>query len=168
MTKHNGRCLKGKRCYKTTYIYPYVKYNFICAFKYGKIIGYKLYPKQKGGIDKNKFNDFYNKYIKNKYKDHLIILDNAKFHKAKEVVDNIEKDNKIIYSIAYNPQCNPVENLFSQLKSHIKKYSPDTYDELKDKIKYIFSNKIKKKHLKNYFKYLFTQANDFIEKNKKK
>jgi len=103
-----GRCLKGKRCYKTTYVYPYVKYNFICAFKYGKIIGYKLYPKQKGDIDKNKFNDFYNKYIKNKYKDHLIILDNAKFHKAKEVVDNIEKDNKIIYSIAYNPHCNPI------------------------------------------------------------
>ena len=52
---------------------------------------------KKGGIDKNKFNDFYNKYIKNKYKDHLIILDNAKFHKAKEEVDNIEKDNKIIF-----------------------------------------------------------------------
>jgi transposase-like protein len=165
MTKHNGRCLKGKRCYKTTYIYPYVKYNFICAFKYGKIIGFKLYPKQKGGIDKNKFNDFYNKYIKNKYKDHLIILDNAKFHKAKEVVDNIEKDNKIIYSIPYNPQCNPIENLFSQLKSHIKNYSPDTYDELKKKVKYIFKKKIKKEHLKNYFKYLFIQATDFITKN---
>ena len=75
------------------------------------------------GIDKNKFNDFYNKYIKNKYKDHLIILDNAKFHKAKEVVDNIQKDNKNIYSLVYNPQCNPIENLFSQLKSHIKNYS---------------------------------------------
>ena len=25
-------------------------------------------------------------------------------------------------------------------------------------------NKIKKEHLKNYFKYLFTQANDFINK----
>jgi len=37
-----------------------------------------------------------------------------------------------------------------------------------EQYKYIFSNKIKKEHLKNYFKYLFTQANDFIEKNKEK
>jgi hypothetical protein len=50
-----------------------------------------------------------------------------------------------------NPQCNPIENLLSQLKSYVKNYSLDTYDELKDKIKYIF-----------------TQATDFFEKNKEK
>ena len=38
-------------------------------------------------------------------------------------------------------------------------------EELKKTIDYIFKNKIKDEHLKNYFNYLFTQANDFINKN---
>ena len=91
-----------------------------------------FYSINTGGIDSNKFSEFYNKFIKNKYKNHLIILDNAKFHKSKEVIDNIEKsENKIIYSLPYNPSLNPIENLFSQFKNYIKNKSPDNYEELK-------------------------------------
>lgn len=166
MMKNNGRCEKGKRCYKTIHTYPFIKFNFICAIKYGKIIGYTLYEKNTGGIDSIKFSEFYNKFIKDKYINHLIILDNAKFHKSKDVIDNIEKSgNKIIYSLPYNPSLNPIENLFSQFKNHIKNKSPDNYEELKKTIEYIFKNKIKDEHIKNYFNYLFTQANDFINKN---
>lgn len=148
LTNNEGRCVKGRKCYKTIYKYPFVKFNFIYAIKYGKIIGYKLYEKDKGlnkifdfiygfikyknkififfkgGIDNIKFSQYYNDFIKNKYEDNLIILDNARFHKSKDVIDNIVKSkNKIIYSIPYNPQCNPIENLFSQLKSHVKNKS---------------------------------------------
>ena len=42
---------------------------------------------------------------------------------------------------------------------------PDNYEELKKTIDYIFINKISEVHIKNYFNYLFTQANDFINKN---
>ena len=65
---------KGKRCYKTIHKYPFVKFNFVCAMKYGKIIGYKLY--QKNSIDTYKFNAFYDKFIKDTYKNHLIIMQN--------------------------------------------------------------------------------------------
>ena len=165
MTKHLGRCEKGKKCYKTVHKYPFVKFNFVCAIKYGKIIGYKLYEKDKGGIDNIKFTQFYNDFIKNKYEDNLIILDNARFHKSKDVIDNIVKSkNKIIYSLAYNPQCNPIENLFSQLKSHVKNKSPDNFEELKLTIDNIIKYKITKEHLNNYFNYLFIQAHDYIDK----
>ena len=121
MKKSNARCQKGSRCYDTTY--PFVKFNFICAIKNGKVIGYKLY-KDRGGINADKFSSFYNEYIKNKYTKHLIILDNARFYKSQFVKENIiNSDNKIIYSLAYNPNLNPIENLFSQLKSHIKNRS---------------------------------------------
>ena len=167
MMKNHGRSKKCKRCYKTVTTYPFVKFNFICAIKCGKIIGYELHQKNTGGIDAVKFNDFYNKFIKNKYKDYLIILDNAKFHKSKDVISNFEKSgNKILYSLPYNPQLNPIENVFSQLKSHVKNKSPDTYNELKSVIDKIIKEKITKEHLENYYKYLFTQANDFINKNK--
>ncbi len=39
----------------------------------------------KEAIDKDKFIDFLNKNIKNKYKNHLLLLDNAKFHHNKNV-----------------------------------------------------------------------------------
>ena len=44
-------------------------------------------------------------------------------------------------------QYNPIKNLFSQLKSHIKNKSSDNFKELKNIIKYI----ITKDHLKNYY-----------------
>ena len=46
----------------------------------------------------------------------------------------------------YNPNCNPIKKFFSQLKNYVK-------------------NKIKEEHLQNYFKYLFIQAYDYINKN---
>ena len=42
MKKSNARCQKGSRCYDTKFTYPFVKFNFICAVKNGKIIDYKL------------------------------------------------------------------------------------------------------------------------------
>ena len=113
------------------------------CYKNGKIIGYKLY-KHKGGIDAEKFSTFYDNYIKNKYTKHLIILDNARFHKSQFVKDNIiNSDNKIIYSLPYNPNLNPIENLFRQLKSDLD---------------YIIKNKVSKEHLENYYNYLYKQT----------
>ena len=166
MTRNLGRSDKGKRCYKTVHKYPFVKFNFICAIKYGKVIGYKLYQKDGHGIDNIKFNNFYNEYIKNKYKNQLLILDNARFHKSKDVINNItDSQNEIIYTIPYNPSCNPIENFFSQLKNYVKNKSPDNFDELKQIIDKVIKNKIKKEHLKNYFNYLFIQASNYINKN---
>lgn len=165
MSKNFGRCLKGKRCYRNIHKYPYVKFNFICAIKYGKVIGYELYSKTNSGIDAIVFNNFYNKNIKYKYENHLIILDNARFHKTTEVIDNInESKNKVIFSLAYSPQLNPIENFFSQLKNHIRNESPINYEDLKKEIKSVIDNKIKTTHIKNYFKYLFLQAEEYLKK----
>jgi len=117
-----------------------------------------------GGIDVNKFNEFYNKFIKDKYKINLIIMDNAKFHKTSQVKDNIEKTkNRPIYILPYNAKLNSIENLFSQIKNYVKDISPSTYEELKITIDNIIKTKINKEHLKNYFNYLFIQAQSHIE-----
>ena len=64
---------------------------------------------------------------------------NSKFKQF--VKDNIlNSDNKIIYSLPYNPSLNPIENIFSQLKSHIKNKSPDNYEQLKDDLNNIIKN----------------------------
>ena len=93
-------------------------------------------------------------------------MDNAKFHKSKETVENImSSKNKILNILPYNAQLNPIENLFSQLKNHVRNKSPDNFEELKQTIDRIIKKKIKEEQLKNYFNYLFIQAKDFIDKN---
>ena len=91
------------------------------AIKYEKVIGYKLYKKDNGVIDAIKFNNFYNKFIKDKY--YLLISDNANFYRSKIVKENIQNsNNKIIYSLPYNPTCNLIKN-----------NCPDNFDKLKRK-----------------------------------
>ena len=55
-----------------------------------------------------------------------------------------------------------IMNVTIQLKSHVKNKNPDNFDELKNVINKVIKKKIKEEHLKNYFKYLFIQANDYI------
>jgi len=74
--------------------------------------------------------------------------------------------NKPIYILPYNAKLNPIENFFSQIMLKIQVnfnlklitlffVCPATYDELQITINDIIKTKINKKHLKNYFKYLF-------------
>jgi transposase len=53
-----------------------------------------------------------------------LILDNASFHKSKEITELFEK-NRItpLYLSPYSPDLNPIEKKWSQLKAKIKKYS---------------------------------------------
>jgi hypothetical protein len=54
------------------------KYSGIFAISSEGVIGYNLYKK---GIDSNRMVDFINKFINVKYKNKLIILDNASSHR---------------------------------------------------------------------------------------
>ena len=135
--------------------------------KYGKIISYELYENLKGGVGSNEFNEFINKNIKNKYKNHYVLLDNASFHRSKIVKENITNSkNKYPYSLPYNPQSNPIENLFSQIKNYVRQETPQTYTKLNEVITNTIKNNVKTEHTKNYFKSLFMQTNNFINKNK--
>jgi len=166
MVREHGRNTKGRRAYYNTNMYPYKKYNCLCAIKYGKIIGIKIYE-DTGGINKEKFMKFIDDFIKNKYKNHTILLDNAIFHKSKEVKTKIEETkNNYLYCIRYRPNTNPIEGFFNQLKHYLKLKSPQTYQEIISEIKNIIKNNVKKENLKNYFNYLFLRANDFLTKNK--
>jgi transposase len=62
-------------------------------------------------------------------------MDNAKFHKSKETVENsTSSKNKILNILPYNAQMKPIENLYSQLKNHVRNKSSDNFEELKQTI----------------------------------
>ena len=83
-------------------------------------------------------------------------MDNASPHKwllLKELIT--DSGNNLLYTVSYNPQTNPIEEFFSQLKHYIRKKSPQNYKVIYNEIKNILQTKVTKQHLKNYFKHSF-------------
>ena len=131
MTLSYGRSKSGTRVIKKTTKYPYKRYNLLCAISSNKVVGWNLYPERKGGVKTIDIIEFYNNCIKNKYENHLIIMDNAVIHKSKIIKNIIENsNNELLYSVPYHPETNAIEEFFSQLKHYIKKESPNTYDDI--------------------------------------
>jgi putative transposase len=156
MTLSYGRSRSGTRVIKKTNKYPYKRFNLLCAISADKVIGWKLYPERKGGVKTNDILEFYDEFIKDKYKNHLVIMDNAVIHKSKIIRETIENSkNELLYSVPYHPETNSIEEFFSQLKHYIKKESPNTYEEIDKVIKDILANKITQEHLINYLKHSY-------------
>ena len=92
------------------------KYSLLCAINNKHVIAYKLYN---GPIKAVDFKDFLEKFIyKNEYKNHSLILDNARIHHAKILKSN--KQLSFIYNVPYSPELNPIEKVFSIIKSVIR------------------------------------------------
>jgi transposase len=162
MTLNYGRSKKGRRVYMKTHIYPFKKFNVLCAIKFGKVVGIEIYEELKGGVKVNEFNKFIDKYINKKYKNHLILLDNASFHRSKLIKQKIkDSKNELLYTIPYHPETNPIEEFFSQLKHYVKLESPQTYKEIVKVMKNTIKDKIKPLHIKNYFNHLVIRAKKF-------
>ena len=84
-------------------------------------------------------------------KNKLLLFDNARSHIAKSVLESIKNSgNDYVLNIPYNPQTNPIESYFSELKHYIKLDSKIEYIDLLKSIKNSIK-KIKKSHYKNHF-----------------
>ena len=123
----------GKRCViKTQSQEVFKKYTGVFAISIDGVIGMELY--EKGGIDTEKLIIFLEKFITNKYKNKVIILDNASSHRNEKIKQLINKNNKILYSIPYQHYTNSIEQFFSKLKSGLQKKKGLKYEELKRNI----------------------------------
>ncbi len=75
-------------------------------------------------------------------------MDNARIHHAKLFKEYTRDNNAaVIYNVAYNPETNPVENVFGTLKSNIVNHNTQTITKLRKSIEKVIS-KINSDHLK--------------------
>ncbi len=126
-------------------------------------IGYELY--EQGAVNAERLAEFITAHIKGKYTDHLIIMDNAMFHKSPEVKKAVEESgNKILYSVAYYPRSNPIEQYFNQVKHYIKKESPISFADTKKTLEKSIKQ-VKEKNYKNYFIHAFNA--EWLKKDRK-
>jgi len=166
MPSNYSRCNLGQRCVlKTKNNKVFTKYTLVCAMSSKRIIGYELY--ENGGMNALRMIEFINKYIKNKFKNNLIIMDNGGSHKNKEIKKVIENTgNRILYCVPYKPKTNAVESFFSQFKHYfVIENKSITYQELKKHVKKTLK-KIPKSSFTNYMKYAYQskEPRKYIEK----
>ena len=76
---------------------PLEKYTGIFAISVNGVEGWELY--EKGGINTERLVEFLQKFITEKYRNKLIILDNASAHKNDTIRDLVNKHNKLLYSV---------------------------------------------------------------------
>jgi len=75
------------------------KYTGIFAISTKGVIGWELY--EKSGINADRLYEFLETHITSKYKDKLIILDNASSHRNDKIKELINKNNKLLYAVPY-------------------------------------------------------------------
>ena len=107
--------------------------------------------------------NFIDKFINRKYKNKLIILDNASSHKNQLVKDVIKKDNKLLYTVPYQHYTNAIEGYFNVLKSRLQKKKGLTYNELLKNVKDVL-DKIPIHIYKNLIKGAYNRSEKFVKR----
>ena len=155
-----SRCFIGKRCIvKTNKNFVFQKFTLLVAISNSQRIGYELY--EKGGTTKERLLAFLEKNVFGKYKNHLIIMDNAGSHHNDLIREAIVKSgNQILYSVPYTPKSNSIEQYFNQLKYYLKKYrNVNDFQQLKQNVQSAI-HKIKPQNYANYFKDVYDRKKD--------
>jgi transposase len=153
---------KGKRCViKTQSQEVFKKYTGIFAISVDGVVGWDLY--EKGGINADRMVEFLEQHITSKYRNKLIILDNASSHRNPKVKEIINKDNHLLYAVPYQHFTNSIENYFSILKSRLQKLNGLTYSKLKENITNTIIN-IPKEKYRNIIKGAYERPEKYISK----
>jgi len=150
-----SRCNLGRRCIiKTTSQFVFRKFTLLVAISNSKWVGKEMY--EKGGMTKERLLVFLEKHIFPKYRNHLIILDNAGSHNN-ELIKNaiIKSGNDYLFCIPYTPKTDAIEEYFNQIKTYLKKNrNVENYQQLEKNVDKAIE-KVKPENYKNYFHHAY-------------
>ena len=156
---------KGKRCViKTQSQEVFKKYTGVFAISFDGMVGWDLY--EKSGINADRMVEFIQTHISGKYKNKLIILDNASSHRNPKVKEIINKENHLLYAVPYQHFTNSIENYFSMLKSRLQKLDGLTHISLKENITKVI-REIPKEKYRNIIKGTYERPEKYVSNKNK-
>jgi transposase len=118
----HGYSFRGQRCFDTYDWGKKNRVNAIGALLNGRIIAPALFETSINKIIFSEWiiNDLLPELIPNS----IICMDNASFHKCKQMQEAIESaGHKLEYFPTYSPDLNPIEHVWAQAKKIRKKYN---------------------------------------------
>ena len=138
MVRLYGRAMRGNRSVDNTPLNTPKNTTILSSIR---LNGETAYTTYQGGTTKDKFID----YLKNVLaptlnENDIVIMDNMRTHHAKDV-QKIVKELKmnVIFLPPYSPDFNPIEKMWSKIKSILRKLRSRTLTELSESIKQAFS-----------------------------
>jgi transposase len=149
MSRAVARALKGKRVYQRRKFYRGKKLTVIGAIKQEEVLTTKIIEKSMKGDD---FLEFVQVNLAPKLKPgDVVVMDNLNSHHREGVKEAIEAVGaKVEYLPVYSPEFNPIEMMWSQLKSFVRKFRTETMESLSKTIE-IGVSLIHSEFLKNWF-----------------
>ena len=83
----------------------------------------------------------------------IVLLDNVAFHKTLPIQEAIESVGaKIKFLPPYSPDFSLIENMWSKIRTVLRKFSPRTFNEFKKAIKKAFAS-VSKTDLLSWFRH---------------
>jgi len=150
-----SRCYLGRRCViKTSNQFVFRKFTLLVAINNTKCVGKELYPK--GGMTKERLLDFLEKNVFSKYRNHLIVLDNAGSHNNEFIKNAITKSgNDYLFCVPYTPKTDAIEEYINQIKTYMKKNrNVENYEQLEKNVDNAIE-RVKPENYKNYFQHAY-------------
>ena len=134
-----------------------IKNSILMAIDNKKIVGHVIQTKSFNGIS---FTEFVKQLISdNQYKGKYFLMDNASFHK--KAIEVIQKSgNYVLFIPPYSPEFNPIEEVFSHLKTYVRKHITPLQQH--PNIKHIVEQYINKQFsTSGYYKHAFGDNNEY-------
>lgn len=138
MTRIYGRAMGGNRCVDHTPINTPSNTTVLSSIRLNGKTEYTTYS---GGTTGDKFVEYLkNTLLPTLKSGDVLIMDNMRSHKVKEVKEAVEKSGVVLlYLPPYSPDLNPIEKMWSKIKSFLRKLKARTLDELPHAIQCAFS-----------------------------
>jgi len=93
------------------------KYSLVLAINMKNILSYEI---QTVNFNRHNFYSFLQEKLLPIIRNKTILMDNASFHKCKEIIRLIEHSgNRVLFIPPYSPQYNPIEIVFRMMKSRL-------------------------------------------------
>lgn len=115
-----GWAPRGKRCNATKKAFRKTRYNITAALNVNRLFAPFVFE----GYSNAAVYETYVQYVlaPSLKPGQIVVIDNARFHKTKKIVDLIESAGcRIIFLPPYSPDLNPIEHCWSFVKSAIRK-----------------------------------------------
>jgi transposase len=137
MTRLYGRSLKGVRIIE--YV-PYVKYKRVSILSTIRVNGESNPFVYSGTLNGNLFMQYIWECVVPKLKPYdILVMDCLSSHKMKIISEMVESAGaNVLYLPPYSPDFNPIETIFSQIKSDFREHKPRDIESICDVVTYAF------------------------------
>ncbi len=129
MVRLYGRAYKKSRCYDSVAHGKWKAVTMLSAIRSDGNTETMVYE---GSTDKIIFESYIEQFLlPTLKKDDIVILDNLSAHKGKKVQELINsRGAQVLYLPPYSPDLNPIEKMWSKVKSILKNIKTESLDEL--------------------------------------